>query len=73
MYRFTIGPSEQVPDEVSVDIYPFQYNHEDGVTATIKATKVANKRLANALAQARPGRWVLQTNNTFTWTHSYGR
>lgn len=65
-YMFIVdGKYETIP--------AFQYKYESGVTDSIKATRVANKRFGDILR--KPGRWkpVPNHNSSFEWVVDYGR
>lgn len=47
------------------------YNEEDGVTDSIKATKIANQMLADTINY--PGYWKLAGFDRFVWEKNPGR
>lgn len=72
LFKVNNDPSSDPRNDLTIAVPPFQYMHESGVTDSIKATRVANKRLSSETQ--RPGFWSMTDSpTTFKWVKNYGR
>lgn len=72
LFKINNDPSSDSRNDLTIAIPPFQYMHESGVTDSIKATQVANKRLGSKIQG--PGFWsTTDSPFAFRWVRSFGR